>query len=104
MVFCHGSFYATTLNGQGGPGKILKLNVDDTYSKLTTTLIVEVPAPMNAVLGLACDPRDDDSNFKLYFTHSAMYHQKGAAPMSPYPYLSAVCVFLQYIMIIVLLV
>ena len=84
MIFCHGSVFAS-LNVQGGPGQIVRIEVDDNYNILSTTVIATLPWPP-VPLGLACDPRDDDANFKLYFSHSALYAQGGKEPKSPYGY------------------
>ena len=94
MIFCHGSIFASLIvNIQGGqtqPGKIVRIEVTDTYDIISTTVIASIPPPMSSPLGLACDPRDDDVTFKLYFTHSALYAQGGQKPNSPYDYLAAV--------------
>ena len=85
MVFCHGSVFAS-LNVKGGPGQIVRIEVDDNYNILSNTVIASLPAPGQTPLGLACDPRDDDANFKLYIGHSTIYAQYGKEPVSPYPY------------------
>ena len=91
MVMCHGKFYAAVVHPDWNtPAQIVELIVDDTYATLEQKVIVTVPEPYTAVLGLQCDPRDHDENFKLYFAASVMYHQDGLWPVSPYPYLSKV--------------
>ena len=84
MIFCHGSVFAA-LNVQGGPGQIVRIEVDDNYNILSNTVIATLPKPQ-VPLGLACDPRDDDANFKLYFSRSTLYAQGGNEPYSPYGY------------------
>ena len=92
MVFCHGSIFASVSRSEhDSPGGIWRIEVTDEYDIIGTPKeIMSVPAPLNIILGLACDPRDDDVTFKLYFSHSRVYAEYGDTPKKKFPYLGAV--------------
>lgn len=102
VIFCHGKLYAanayatTELNGG-----IHEITVNSNYDVISRRMVVPTPQPIQlglgnvtewgafaawAILGLACDPRDTDENFKLYFTLSPLYAQGGKQRTIPAPY------------------
>jgi hypothetical protein len=95
IVFCHGQAYVASAYAAGPRlGGIHEYTFDSQYNVLAKRKIIDTPqpfAPTNnkmawAILGLACDPRDNDNNFKLYFTLSPLYSQGGEPPKLPAPY------------------
>jgi hypothetical protein len=93
--FCHGKIYVANAYASGAiKGGITKFTVDSKYQVLSQRLVIPTPQPVPltankaawAILGLACDPRDDDTAFKLYFTLSPPYSQGGEKPTKPAPH------------------
>lgn len=84
LAWCHGKLYVANAyaTGDGGRG-IHEYVFDSSYEVLEKRLVMETPQPFPpsnekmawSILGLACDPRDDDHTFKLYFTLSPLYTQ-----------------------------
>jgi hypothetical protein len=93
VVFCHGKLYACNAYGGG----ITEFTFDSSWDVKAKRVVINTPAPFKvanksqwSILGLACDPRDDDADFKLYFTHSLLYGQQGTAPTTAAPYMGSV--------------
>lgn len=93
VIFCHGKLYASNAYGGG----ITEFQFDSSWDLKAKRVVTDTPAPFKVVnksqwsiLGLACDPRDKDAQFKLYFTHSLLYGQQGTAPTTAAPYMGSV--------------
>ena len=94
VIFCHGKVYASNAYGGG----ITEFTVDSNYEVVASRVVVTTPEPFPtsssrtqwSILGLACDPRDNDEDFRLYFSHSLLYSQLGQRPTEAAPYLGSV--------------
>ena len=84
LAWCHGKLYVANAYATGdGARGIHEFIFDSNYEVLEKRLVMETPQPFPpsnekmawSILGLACDPRDDDRTFKLYFTLSPLYSQ-----------------------------
>lgn len=85
LAWCHGKLYvasAYAVANTTGRG-IIEFTFDSNYEVVDQRLVIATPQPFPpanekmawSILGLACDPRDDDRTFKLYFTLSPLYTQ-----------------------------
>lgn len=86
VVFCHGKAYVS----HGYEGTIKEFTFNSNYNVVSERVLVKVPRPQSSVLGLACDYRDNDASFKLYFTHSWIFSQEGKEPTKAAPYVGSV--------------
>jgi hypothetical protein len=84
-------------------GHIREIEFDDTYAVISDRKVTDLPLPASvgpccdtcklcawSVLGLACDPREPDGDWNLYFTLNKIYAQDGIVPWGkpgkvPYP-------------------
>ena len=46
--------------------------LDSTYNIVSDKLLIAIPAPKNGILGIACDPHENDATFRLYIAHNAL--------------------------------
>lgn len=101
-IFCHGKLYAANAYATSEiVGGIHEIIVNSNYDIISRRMVIPTPQLVQlglgnvtawgafaawAILGLACDPRDSDDDFKQYFTLSPLYAQGGKQPTMPAPY------------------
>lgn len=101
LAWCHGKLYVSNAYAPGNTtGGIHEYVFDSNYEVLEKRLVIATPQPFPpsndkmawSILGLACDPRENDRTFKLYFTLSPLYAQVCflCCP-GPLPFRAALC-------------
>ena len=94
LKWCHGKLYVASAYANGGrPGGIHEYTLDSNYEVVSSRMVIPTPQPYAitstrgswSILGLACDPRDSDDDWKLYFSLSPLYSQGGEPPVNPAP-------------------
>ena len=87
VVFCHGKTYVADRE----LGTITEIVFDDMYEVVSSEVIFTQPKMDQTILGLGCDPRDNDADFKLYYSHSQIYaHGGSSAPITFAGYIGSV--------------
>ena len=56
--------------------------LDSMYNIVSDELLITFPAPKNGLLGIACDPHENDANFRLYVAHNKLdFSGNGGVPI-----------------------
>lgn len=99
LKFCHGKLYVASAYANGNRlGGIHEYTLDSNYEVVSSRMVIPTPQPYTppstrsswSILGMTCDPRDTDDDWKLYFSLSPLYSQGGEPPNDPAPYDGAV--------------
>lgn len=99
LAWCHGKLYVSSAYANGPrTGGVWEYVVDSKYEIVSQRQVIPTPqlyVPVGArsawsILGMACDPRDVDGDWKLYFSLSPIYSHDGIYPSKAAPYDGAV--------------
>lgn len=100
LAWCHGKLYVSGAyaNAQNAGG-LWEYTLDSKYEVVSSREVVATPQPYKpraersawSILGLACDPRESDDDWKLYFSLSPLFSHDGTYPTIAAPYEGAVC-------------
>lgn len=86
--------YSNALN----VGGVWEYTLDSKYAVVSSREVIPTPQPFEltgprsawSILGLTCDPRESDEDWKLYFSLSPLYTHDGKYPTIASPYSGAV--------------
>jgi hypothetical protein len=96
LAWCHGKAYAAPAYSRATNAAITEITFDSNYEVLETRKLLDIPEPIPcckgchrcawAILGLACDPREGEDGWRLYFSLSKIYQNDGLTATTFQPY------------------
>eukprot|EP00892_Ulva_mutabilis_P000625 jgi/Ulvmu1/10563/UM065_0017.1 len=95
LAWCHGKLYVSgAYANAANSGGLWEFTLDSKYEVVSKREVIPTPMPFDlpaarsawSILGLACDPRESDDDWKLYFSLSPIFSHDGKYPNVPAPY------------------